>query len=104
MKRVKNKKAFLGTTMLIGSALGAGVDILNGIIQKKAAERANAEQIRQNNILNNLQNASLTAENLANMYNDNAAVIQRERALQENAFKLGGRRCKKNGGRLIKFI
>lgn len=103
MKRVKNKKAFLGTAMLIGSAIGAGANILSGIMQKKAAERANAEQIRQNNILNNIQNANLTAENLANMYNDNAAVIQRERALQENAFKLGGRRCKCKGG-LIKFI
>lgn len=103
MKRVKNKKAALGTAMIIGSALGAGADILNGIMEKKAAEQANAEQIRQNNILNNLQNANLTAENLANMYNDNAAVIQRERALQENAFKLGGRRCKCKGG-LIKFI
>lgn len=103
MKRVKNKKAFLGTAMLIGSAIGAGANILSGIIQKNAAERANAEQIRQNNILNNIQNANLTAENVANMYNDNAAVIQRERALQENAFKLGGRRCKCKGG-LIKFI
>lgn len=103
MKRVKNKKAFLGTAMLIGSALGAGANIINGIMQKNAAERANAEQIKQNNMLNNLQNASLTAENVANMYNDNAAVIQRERALQENALKLGGRRCKCKGG-LIKFI
>lgn len=103
MKRVKNKKAFLGTAMLIGSAIGAGANILSGIMQKNAAERANAEQIRQNNILNNIQNANLTAENVANMYNDNAAVIQRERALQENALKLGGRRCKCKGG-LIKFI
>lgn len=103
MKRVKNKKAFLGTAMLIGSALGAGANIINGIMQKNAAERANAEQIKQNNMLNNLQNASLTAENVANMYNDNAAIIQRERALQENALKLGGRRCKCKGG-LIKFI
>lgn len=103
MKRTKNKKAFLGTAMIIGSALGAGANILNGIMQKEAMERANREQVRQNNMLNNLQNANLTAENLANMYNDNAAVIQRERALQENALKLGGRRCKCKGG-LMKFI
>lgn len=103
MKRTKNKKAFLGTAMIIGSALGAGANILNGIMQKEAMERANREQVRQNNMLNNLQNANLTAENIANMYNDNAAVIQRERALQENALKLGGRRCKSKGG-LMKFI
>ena len=103
MKRTKNKKAFLGTVMLIGSALGAGANILNGIMQKQAMERANREQVQQNNMLNNLQNANLTAENIANMYNDNAAVIQRERALQENAMKLGGRRCKCKGG-LMKFI
>ena len=103
MKRTKNKKAFLGTAMLIGSAIGAGANILNSYMQKQAMERANREQVRQNNILNNLENANLTAENLANIYNDNAAVIQRERALQENALKLGGRRCKCKGG-LIKFI
>lgn len=98
MKRVKNKKAFLGTAMLIGSALGAGANIISSLVQKKAMENANREQIKQNNILNNIQNANLTAENLANLYNDNAAVVQRERALQENAFKLGGKRCKKAGG------
>lgn len=103
MKRTKNKKAFLGTAMLIGSVLGAGTSILNGIVQRNAAKRVNEEEIRKNNMLNNLQNANLTAENLANMYNDNAAVIQRERALQENALKLGGRRCKCKGG-LMKFI
>lgn len=101
MKRIKNKKALLGTLAVAG--VGAGLKFLDGLMEKEAMERANREQIRQNNMLNNLQNASLTAENVANMYNDNAAVIQRERALQENALKLGGRRCKCKGG-LMKFI
>ena len=101
MKRIKNKKALLGTLAVAG--IGAGLNFLNGLIEKEAMERANRELVDQNNMLNNLQSANLTAKNLGNIYSDNAAIIQRERALQENALKLGGRRCKCKGG-LMKFI
>lgn len=104
-KSVKNNRnsAELGTMLalgLISSAVQAGASIYNTKkqidAQNKAAEDARLAQVKANNLANNTteqQNVMASINN--SLTNPNNRIIP----TQTSQLKLGGRRCKKVGGK-----
>ena len=108
IKRNKRQKGELGTLMLIGSllssAISAGSSIFNTQSQLDAAQTQMKQQ-REAAIKNsNAERVSTLQSNLYNLANNQQEEQNRIISTQNSAFKLGGRRCKKCGGRLTKFI
>lgn len=111
VKRNKRKQAVFGIDDaimlgigLLSTAVSAGTSIYNTNQQTAAAQKSlNAQKaaaIRNSNA----ERTSMLQSNLYGLANNQQEEKSRVIPTQESAFKLGGRKCKKNGGRLTKFI
>lgn len=104
-KRNKRQKAWVGAAIsAIGSLLSAGIGAYSTSEQIAAQQRsikAQEDAMRRNA---NAENASILQSNLQDLANAEEDPRSRVIPTQTSALKLGGRRCKKNGGRLMKFI
>lgn len=111
VKRNKRKKAAFGIDDaimlgigLLSTAVNAGTSIRNTNKEIDAQNRVQEAQRRANIFNANAQNASILQSNLGQLANSEQEEKSRVIPTQESAFKLGGRRCKKCGGKLTKFI
>lgn len=111
VKRNKRQKAVFGIDDaimlgigLLSTAVNAGTSIMNTDKEINAQNRAQEAQRRANIFSGNAQNTSIFRSNLGQLANSEQEERSRVIPTQKPAFKLGGRRCKKNGGRLTKFI
>lgn len=105
IKRNKRKKAWVGTAIAALGALANGItSIVNTNNQIDAANGQQEAQRRYARFNNNAERANILSTNLSQLVNSQQEEQNRIIPTQNSAFKLGGRRCKKCGGKLTKFI
>lgn len=114
IKRNKRKKGLFGIDdaimipaliSLASTAISAGKSIYDTKQQTEAAQQSIDEQTSAIKRSSNLQNSSILQSNY--IANANPLINTNKNRIiytQTSPLRLGGRRCKKNGGRLTKFI
>jgi membrane protein involved in colicin uptake len=107
VKRNKRKKGAFGIddAFIIGTGLFNTIKSIIDTGNQLDAAQTQMRQQREAAIKNsNAERASVLQSNLYNLANNQQEEQNRIISTQNSAFKLGGRRCKKCGGRLTKFI